>query len=252
MTGEWRVDLHVKVLTEGVVDRAKRRGLDALVYAPHFTRLPAIDARTERFSDDDLLVVPGREVFTGSWRHRKHVLALGLTDPVPDFLTLDGTMAELARQDATVLVPHPEYGTVSLDRREIRQYRDQIVAVETDNPKHLPFHTRRARTIVRESGIPPFGSSYAHLPGTVGEIWTAFESPIGSSEDLITALESGAPRRVERRSGPAHLLRRGAELAHLFWENSIPKADRVLLRGLEPTHPGRAAYDGRFEADRVY
>ena len=66
----FRVDLHVKVLDERVVERAKARGLDALVYAPHFTRLPAIRARAARFSDDDLLVVPAREVFTGSWRDR--------------------------------------------------------------------------------------------------------------------------------------------------------------------------------------
>ncbi|PHQ46649.1 metal-dependent phosphoesterase, partial [Halorubrum sp. C3] len=35
-----RVDAHVKVLDDEVVARAKDRGIDALVYAPHFTRLP--------------------------------------------------------------------------------------------------------------------------------------------------------------------------------------------------------------------
>ena len=61
--------------------------------------------RAERFSDDDLLVVPARELFTGSWRNRKHVLALDLEAPVPDFLTFEGTIAELERQDAVVLAP---------------------------------------------------------------------------------------------------------------------------------------------------
>ncbi|HET7324465.1 MAG TPA: PHP domain-containing protein, partial [Halococcus sp.] len=55
-----RVDLHIKILDEQVVQRAKRYGLDVLVYAPHFTRLPAIRERARAFSDDDLLVVPAR------------------------------------------------------------------------------------------------------------------------------------------------------------------------------------------------
>ncbi|PSQ55842.1 metal-dependent phosphoesterase, partial [Halobacteriales archaeon SW_12_67_38] len=78
---ESRIDAHVKVLDERVVSRAKRYGLDAVVYAPHFVRLPEIRAKARAFSDDDLLVVPGRELFTGSWRNRQHVLAFGLTDP---------------------------------------------------------------------------------------------------------------------------------------------------------------------------
>ncbi|MFW6320736.1 MAG: PHP domain-containing protein, partial [Halohasta sp.] len=56
--------MHTKILTDAVVDRAKRRGLDVLVYAPHFTRLPEIRRRAARYSDDDLLVVPAREIFT--------------------------------------------------------------------------------------------------------------------------------------------------------------------------------------------
>src|SRR6056297_2144201 len=94
------VDLHVKILDEQVVERAKARGLDALVYAPHFTRLPDIRERAERFSDDELTVFPGRELFTGTWQRRRHVLAVGLDEMVPDFLTLDGTMAELGEQSA--------------------------------------------------------------------------------------------------------------------------------------------------------
>ena len=55
---EFRVDAHTKVLDKSVVERAKRRDLDAVVYAPHFRRLPDIRARAERFSDEELLVVP--------------------------------------------------------------------------------------------------------------------------------------------------------------------------------------------------
>lgn len=248
----FRVDPHVKLLDERVAERAKRRGLDALVYAPHFTRLDEVRARARRFSDEDLVVVPGREVFTGSWRDRKHVLMLGLTDPVPDFITLDGAMAELGRQDGVGLVPHPEFATVSLGTEEIDRYRDTLHSVEVYNPKHRESHNERARAVARETGLPAFGSSYAHLHGTVGEVWTEFDAPLRGRESVVEAFREGAPRRVFHRDGPAHTLRRHVEFAHLGYENSWKKLDRIFLSGTEPTHPSNVAYDGRFDDVAVY
>jgi predicted metal-dependent phosphoesterase TrpH len=252
VTDGTRVDMHVKVLDDGVVTRAKARDLDALVYAPHFTRWPDIVDRAAAFSDDDLTVVPGRELFTGDWRTRRHVLALGLERSVPDFLTLEGTMAELAAQDALVLVPHPGFLTVSFGRDHLERYRDQVDAIEVYNPKHPPWDNSRARRTAADMGLPGFSSSYAHLRGTVGECWTTFEADLDGPAALLGAVRDGLPRQVDHRRGPVHLFRRGAEFAHLGWENSWRKFDRVYLSGTEPTHPGHVAYDGRFDDVRVY
>ncbi len=246
------VDPHVKILNEQVAARAKARGLDAVVYAPHFTRLPEIRARAGQFSDDDLLVVPGREVFTGTWRNRQHVLGVGLSEPIPDFISLQGALSEFERQDAAVLVPHPGFLNVSLDRAAVTQYAEAIHAVETHNFKTLPRGNRRARDLAREAGLPAFGSSYAHLSGSVGEVWTAFEREIGSESDLVAALRTGAPRRVLRRDTLGHAVRGIAEFAHLGYENSWGKVDRLFLSGTEPTHPSHVAYAGRFDDVREY
>jgi predicted metal-dependent phosphoesterase TrpH len=249
---ELRIDPHVKVLDQAVVERAKSRGLDAVVYAPHFGRRPTVRERAARFSDDELLVVPGREVVAGSWRGRKHVLGVGLDDPVPDFIGFGAAMDELARQDAAVLVPHPEFATVSLDATDLERHRERIDAVEVYNPKHLSSHNRNARRLAERYGLPAFGSSYAHLPGTVGEVWTTFEERFADEDELLAAFASGAPRRLQRRSGLSHRLRCLAEFAHLGYENSWEKIDRVLLSGMEATHPGHVAYGGRFDDVRVY
>jgi predicted metal-dependent phosphoesterase TrpH len=246
------VDMHVKVLDDSVVARAKERGLDAGVYAPHFTRLPDIRKRAARYADEDLLVVPGRELFTGDWKTRKHVLAVGLSEPVPDFLTLEGTMAELRRQDAVVLVPHPEFFSVSLDVDDVERYRDLVDGVEVYNPKHWWLHNRRAREIATETGLPAFGSSYAHLPRTVGEVWTTFEEPLNEESTLLDGLRDGLPRQVYHRDGLSHSIARKLEFAHLGWENSWKKFDRLYLRGTEPTHPDHIAYGNRFDDVRVY
>jgi predicted metal-dependent phosphoesterase TrpH len=250
--GRFRLDTHLKVLDERVVERAKARGLDGVVYAPHFTRLSDVQARAERFSEEDFLVVPGREVFTGDWRNRKHVLAVGLSDPVPDFITLEGAMAEFERQEAAVLAPHPEFATVSLESHDIRAHRERIHALEVYNPKYLETHTQRSRELAAEFGIPAFGSSYAHLRGTVGEVWTEFERSLGTASEVAAALREGAPRSVRRRNGLEHRLRCGAEFTHLFYENSWGKVDRLFLSGTEPTHPDHIAYGGRFADVSVY
>ena len=244
--------MHVKRLDERVVARAKARGIDVLVHAPHFTRLPDVRSAAREFSDDDLLVVPAREIFTGSWHNRRHVLALGLTDPVPDFISLAGAMAELDRQNAVAVVPHPEFLNVGMSETDVRAYGDLVAAVETFNPKHLPWHNRRAHEIARTTDTPAFTSSYAHVPGTVGEAWTEFDEPIGTEADLLVALRERAPRRIETRSGIGHRLRCLTEFAHLGWENSWGKIDRLLLSGQEETHPRHVAYGERFDDVAVY
>jgi predicted metal-dependent phosphoesterase TrpH len=246
------VDLHVKILDEHVVERAKAHGLDALVYAPHFTRLPDIRAKARAFSDGELTVYPGRELFTGTWQRRRHVLAVGLDEQVPDFLTLDGTMAELQRQGAAVLVPHPEFLSVSLGLGELRTYRETIDAIEVYNPKFLPHHSRRARRFAGTTGLDRFASSYAHLPGTIGEAWVSFDEPVDDEAALTAALRDGAPRRVDHCEGPLHTLRRSLEFAHLGYENSWEKFDRVMLQGTAPTHPDHVAYSGQFDDVKVY
>lgn len=249
-----RVDPHVKVCSEAIVDRAVDAGLDALVYAPHFTRLPDIEATANRLSRDDCAVLPGREVFTGTWRDRKHVLAIGLSDPIPDFITLDGAMEAFQQQDATVIVPHPEFYTVGLSEADIREHQDVIDAIEVVNPKHRPRHDRQAQQLAETLSIPAVGSSYAHLPWTVGDVWTEFDRPLDTPDDVNSLIETpgDGDRRVCRRTGIGAQTRAQLEFAHLGWENTWKKFDRLVLSGLEPTHPAHPAYDGQFDDCAVY
>jgi predicted metal-dependent phosphoesterase TrpH len=244
--------MHIKTLDERVVSRAKARGLDVLVYAPHFTRLPEIRRQAEQYSDDEILVVPARELFTGNWQNRRHLLAIGLTEPVPDFISFESALSETDTQGAALCVPHPAMLNVSLGPPEIRAYADHIDAIESYNAKSFPRTNRRARRLAEETAIPTFGSSYAHLRGTIGEVWTEFDTEIASETALVTALTAGRNREVVHRAGPTHRVRNLLEFAHLGWENSWGKVDRLFLSGMEPTHPDHIAYDGRFDDVAVY
>ena len=247
-----RVDAHVKVLDDAVVARAKARGLDALVYAPHFTRLPTINERAARYTDDELTVVPAREVFTGDWANRRHLLALGLSDPVPDYITFEGAMAAFERQGAAVLVPHPTFATVSLTRPEIDAHATRLDAVETYSAKLLPHQNARLPGLADDLELPGFGSSYAHRRATVGEAWTTFDESLPDVAAIVEAFREERPRRIIRRPGVRHRLRGLLEYAHLGYENTWTKADRLFLSGDEPTLPSNVAYEGRFDDVAVY
>ncbi len=242
----------MKVLDERVVERARQSGIDTLVYARHFTRLPELRERAERFSTDEVTVVPAREVFTGDWGNRRHLLVVGLSEPVPDFITFEAALAEFERQGAAVLVPHPEFMNVSLTRAEVGAYRDRLDAVETYNAKLFGRQNDRGRRIAEAFDLSAFGSSYAHLPGTVGSTWTEFEGDARGEDALVTALKDGMPRSVVTQRDPATRLRRLVEFGHLGYENSWGKFDRLLLSGMEATHPRHIAYDGRFDDVSVY
>lgn len=245
------IDLHVKILNAQVAQRAKKRGLNGVVYAPHFTPLPEIQRRAREFSDDELIVLPAREIFTGSWKNRKHLLALDLTDPIPDFIQLEDAMSELGRQDAIVLVPHPRYATVSLSRGDIEEYQEMIHGIEIYNLKYLWFHCSRAKEISLSLDLPEFGSSYAHLGGSVGEVSTYFPECAAEKEAVLSAIRQGERRVMQKNSGSLHSGRRIAEIGHLFYENSIQKLHYTFLER-RATTPDNPIYSGRFDAASVY
>ena len=249
---ETRVDCHIKTLSPSVVARAAARGVDAVVYAPHFTPLPEIEATAATYADAPVMVIPAREIFTGSWRSRRHLLAVGMTDPVPDFITLEAALQALADQGASVLVPHPGFATVSLGAAAIGRYHDQLAAVEAENFKSRRLHNRRARRIAAESALPVFGSSYAHLPASVGATVTVFDAELSDAEAVIDAIVGDLPRRIERDQRPQSQLQGLLEFGHLAWENTVQKLQRVGTPGTAATHPRAAVYGGRFDAVSVY
>ena len=246
-TASTRVDLHVKVLSDEVVAYAKAREIDVIVYAPHFTRFDNIRSRAAQFSDDDLLVIPAREIFTGSWQTRRHILAIGLNEPIPDFISLTGALDALDRQGAATLIPHPEFMNVSFSESDIQANADAVDAIEVYNFKSPGWANTRSISLITETNHQPFGSSYAHLPGSVGRVWTTFDCAIDSEADLVEALKSGVSRRVYHERGLRYTAHELAEFVHLVYENSWKKLDRLFLSGMEPTHPQHIAYDGKYD-----
>ncbi|MFW6153286.1 MAG: PHP-associated domain-containing protein [Halobacteriota archaeon] len=241
-----RVDPHVKVLDDRVRELAIERGLDAIVYAPHFTPWPDIVDRASQFSDERLLVVPARELFTGPWHDRKHVLAMDLENPISDFLPREETMDDLVDQGACIVAPHPGFLTMSLGFDDLRRFGEHVHAIEVYNPKFLPWHGPRAARVAAELDRPVIASSYAHLRSSVGAGWIEIENDIDGPGDVVEAIRSGAIEGIGRLGGATRYRISATELAHLCWENSGKKLARTLRRGVPATHPTGERYGGRY------
>ena len=247
-----RVDCHIKTLSPSVIARAVARGVDAVIYAPHFTPLPEIEATAAAYGDAPVTVIPGREIFTGSWRSRRHLLAVGMRAPVPDFISLEGALEALTEQGATILVPHPGFANVSLTAAEVTSHQDRLDAIEQENFKSRRRHNHRAREIAGRSGLPTFGSSYAHLPASVGATVTVFDESLPDAASVITAIAGEGPREIVSDVGPQSQLQGIVEFSHLGWENTVQKLRRMGSPGIAATHPQAPVYDGRFDDVAVY
>lgn len=237
-----RIDTHVKVLSPPIRERAIDRGVDGVVYAPHFTPWPAIVERARALATEDFVVVPAREIFAGSWRTRQHVLALDLEEPVPDFLPLEETMRRLATQDACVVVPHPSYLTMSMDRAAIDRYADQIDAIEILNGRFLPWHGPRARQIADHHDVPALAASYAHLPHTVATAWAELAPTDAAADAVVEAIRSGDIEGIGHHGRLVRGLSTTAELGHLVYENTVRKLRQSVQSEPVPTHPTAPLY----------
>ncbi|OYR80807.1 metal-dependent phosphoesterase, partial [Halorubrum sp. E3] len=75
---------------------------------------------------------------------------------------------------------------------------------------------------------------------------------LDDAEAVARAFRERRPRTVIHRGGAGHQLRGLVEFAHLAYENTWAKLDRMFLSGNEPTLPSNVAYEGRFDDVSVY
>jgi predicted metal-dependent phosphoesterase TrpH len=103
-----RCDLHVHTRysrdgessVEDILRRAEAVGLDAVAIPDHDTVEGALYALE---CDTSVTVIPGTEVST----RQGHLLALGVTEPLPAGLDFFETVALAHPRDALLILPHP-------------------------------------------------------------------------------------------------------------------------------------------------
>ena len=129
-------------------------------------------------------LVPGIEVTTRSG----HLLALWVTEPIPSFRPLEGTIAAIHRAGGMAVIPHPfSAATRSIGQRRLERLLDTAEVdarpdgIEVSNPTIAGRLTgNRPRVRNREAyGLAETGGSDAHFLEAVGSGITVFEAASG-------------------------------------------------------------------------
>jgi hypothetical protein len=165
-----RCDLHVHTRysrdgessVEDILRRAEAVGLDAVAIPDHDTVEGALYALE---CDTSVTVIPGTEVST----RQGHLLALGVTEPLPAGLDFFETVALAHARDALLILPHPYHRWRHGVGRRLAAGIGAVDAVEVFNSRYITGSAnRKAAVIARKFGKPGVAGSDAHNARYVG------------------------------------------------------------------------------------
>lgn len=164
-----------------IVKAVKRAGLDGFSLTDHRVTegLPEA-ARYAR--KHGLVFIPGVEVQTLDG----HVIALGITEPVKNFRSLEETLDEIRSQGAVSVAPHP----FDIKGEGLRHKAGKVDAIEVFNSLNLDkLSNFAARRVAEKTGKPAVCGSDAHSLEMIGA--SVNEAEASDAEEFLRAVKKG-------------------------------------------------------------
>jgi predicted metal-dependent phosphoesterase TrpH len=179
---------------ERLIARATDIGLDGVCVTEH-EEIGGAEIAQELGRKCGLPVFRGIEIYT----EFGDMLVYGLYRDAPGWKTPFDELVEMCREVGAAIVPaHPCRVVGELERLHgadrVEYMLERVTAVETHNGGCTPNGNRAAEILARDHSLPGLGGSDAHHEFQVARCLTAFEGPIASDEELVSALRSGLYR----------------------------------------------------------
>ncbi len=187
-----KYDLHIhttyspdsRITAEGLVETAVEKGLTGVAVTDHDEIRGAY--KVKQLAEElapELDVVIGAEITA----ENAHVLALGIEELVPKYLSVEETIERIHDQNGVAICAHP-YPPPVLPHLTIRgdAVNYAFDAVETWNGLNLKRNNEKAVELAAQHNFVAAGGSDAHLAKTVGRTYTVIHG-----ENVVDAIRNG-------------------------------------------------------------
>ncbi|MCD6247438.1 MAG: PHP domain-containing protein [Candidatus Diapherotrites archaeon] len=146
---------------EEMVRQAKLLGIDVLAITDHNKFKGAVEA--EKVAKKyDIIVIKGEEITTD---RDKHVIGLGLSELIPQGLSLGETLDRIREQGGIAVAPHP-FDINNKGLGKLAMHCDAIEAFNSINKDRLS--NRKARKFAKKHAMPMVAGSDAHCKEMLG------------------------------------------------------------------------------------
>ena len=147
---------------EDILNRAEKRGLDAIAIVDHDTIDGALYALSK---DSDVIVIPGIEVST----KQGHLLVLGITEVIPAKMDFYETVRIAREKGGFLILPHPYHQFRHGVGIKIKHAIEAVDAVESFNSRYIVGSAnKKAGRKAKFFGKPCVAGSDAHNARFVG------------------------------------------------------------------------------------
>ncbi len=201
-----RLDLHnhtrhspdSKVDPAALVHRARALGLDGIAITDH-NSVAGVRAAIDAAADlPGFLVIPATEVSTAEG----HVLAFGVSDPIPRDLAPSETVERIVAAGGVAVAAHPYRFWSGLGERSTLSAK--FAAYEVRNARTLRAGNERADRLAEGQRVGRTGGSDSHFLDEVGRAFAVLDRGPSTLDDVLQSIGARETRAEGAHRGPRH------------------------------------------------
>ena len=191
-----RLDIHVHsshsndgwAAPDEILKHAQKIGLAGIAITDHNEISGSVKLWKDNRDIKDFIIIPGMEVSSSEG----HILALGIIEPVPRYLTPRETIEKIKDLGGVAIASHPYRFWSGLGEETVRQVGFPVI--EVLNGRSLKKENTKARSLAEELGCGMTGGSDAHTLDQVGKTTTEVDITSLKLDDVLEEIRKKRSR----------------------------------------------------------